>query len=205
MVDDAEQLDLIAVGRPPARRCGCASTSTRRCGSAGCTSGVRRSPVRTPADAAALARAAAGDAGCGSSGVMFYEAQIAGLPDTLARRVRLVKRRSAAELARAGAARWSRRSRRSVGALEFVNSGGTGSLEVSSADPAVTEVTAGSGLYVPDAVRRLPRVRAAARRCTSRCRWCAARRRASRRCSAAATSPPGRPAGPAAAAGLRPG
>ncbi len=38
---------------------------------------------------------------------------------------------------------------KSAGALEFVNSGGTGSLEVSSADPAVTEVTAGSGLYVP--------------------------------------------------------
>ncbi len=36
-----------------------------------------------------------------------------------------------------------------VGALEIVNSGGTGSLEVSSADPAVTEVSAGSGLYVP--------------------------------------------------------
>jgi D-serine deaminase-like pyridoxal phosphate-dependent protein len=30
-----------------------------------------------------------------------------------------------------------------------VNGGGTGSLEVDSADPAVTEVTAGSGLYSP--------------------------------------------------------
>jgi D-serine deaminase-like pyridoxal phosphate-dependent protein len=38
---------------------------------------------------------------------------------------------------------------KAVGALELVNSGGTGSLEISSADPAVTEVTAGSGLYVP--------------------------------------------------------
>jgi D-serine deaminase-like pyridoxal phosphate-dependent protein len=36
-----------------------------------------------------------------------------------------------------------------AGALEIVNAGGTGSLEISSADPAVTEVTAGSGLYVP--------------------------------------------------------
>ena len=43
---------------------------------------------------------------------MFYEAQIAGLPDT-SPAVRLVKRRSAAELARRGAAPWSRRSRRS--------------------------------------------------------------------------------------------
>ncbi len=36
-----------------------------------------------------------------------------------------------------------------VGPLEIVNSGGTGSLEVSSADPVVTEVTAGSGLFLP--------------------------------------------------------
>src|SRR5206468_4280829 len=33
--------------------------------------------------------------------------------------------------------------------LEFVNGGGTGSLAATAADPAVTEVTAGSGLYGP--------------------------------------------------------
>ena len=33
--------------------------------------------------------------------------------------------------------------------LEFVNGGGTGSVAATSADPAVTEVTAGSGLYGP--------------------------------------------------------
>jgi D-serine deaminase-like pyridoxal phosphate-dependent protein len=33
--------------------------------------------------------------------------------------------------------------------LEFWNAGGSGSLESSAADPAVTEVTAGSGLLVP--------------------------------------------------------
>jgi len=31
--------------------------------------------------------------------------------------------------------------------LEFVNGGGTGSLEVTSADPSVTEIAAGSGLF----------------------------------------------------------
>jgi D-serine deaminase-like pyridoxal phosphate-dependent protein len=36
-----------------------------------------------------------------------------------------------------------------VGPLELVNSGGTGSLEVSSGDAVVTEVTAGSGIYTP--------------------------------------------------------
>jgi D-serine deaminase-like pyridoxal phosphate-dependent protein len=41
--------------------------------------------------------------------------------------------------------------------LEFVNGGGTGSVAATSADPAVTEVTAGSGLYGPtlfDAYRK---------------------------------------------------
>ena len=33
--------------------------------------------------------------------------------------------------------------------LEFVNGGGTGSLELTSAEDAVTEVTAGSGFYAP--------------------------------------------------------
>lgn len=108
--------------------------------------GVRRSPVRTPADAVALARTAE-ERGLRVVGLMFYEAQIAGLPDTSAA-VRLVKRRSAAELAeRRGAV--VRAVEKAVGALEIVNSGGTGSLEVSSADAAVTEVTAGSGLYMP--------------------------------------------------------
>lgn len=108
--------------------------------------GVRRSPVREPAAAADLARLAE-DAGFDVVGVMFYEAQIAGLPDS-SLPVRLVKRASARELA-------SRRTavvdavRARVGALEIVNGGGTGSLEVTSADPVVTEVTAGSGLYVP--------------------------------------------------------
>jgi D-serine deaminase-like pyridoxal phosphate-dependent protein len=108
--------------------------------------GVRRSPIRTPHAAAALAHAAE-VAGLRVVGAMFYEAQIAGLQDT-SPAVRLMKRRSARELAK-------RRSsvvqsvEKVAGALEIVNSGGTGSLEVSSADGAVTEVSAGSGLYVP--------------------------------------------------------
>ena len=108
--------------------------------------GVRRSPVRTPQDAAQLAKAAEAR-GLRVVGVMFYEAQIAGLPDS-SPAVRLVKRRSVAELAqRRGAV--VEAVEKIAGALPIVNSGGTGSLEVSSADRAVTEVTAGSGLYVP--------------------------------------------------------
>jgi D-serine deaminase-like pyridoxal phosphate-dependent protein len=108
--------------------------------------GVRRSPVRTPHDAVAVARAADA-AGLRVVGVMFYEAQIAGLQDT-SPAIRLMKRRSAAELAQRRVA-VVEAVEKVVGALEIVNSGGTGSLEVSSANSVVTEVSAGSGLYVP--------------------------------------------------------
>jgi D-serine deaminase-like pyridoxal phosphate-dependent protein len=108
--------------------------------------GVRRSPLRTPADVAGLARKVVADDAFELVGAMFYEAQIAGLPDT-SPAVRWVKRRSAAELAdRRGAVVDALKQ---VAPLRLVNSGGTGSLEISSADPAVTEVTAGSGLYGP--------------------------------------------------------
>jgi D-serine deaminase-like pyridoxal phosphate-dependent protein len=108
--------------------------------------GVRRSPLRTPADVVGLARTVVADDAFELAGVMFYEAQIAGLPDT-SPAVRWVKRRSAAELA-------DRRgcvvdAVKQLSQLRIVNSGGTGSLEISSADPVVTEVTAGSGLYGP--------------------------------------------------------
>lgn len=108
--------------------------------------GVRRSPVRTAADAQRVAGRAV-ELGFRVVGVMFYEAQIAGLADK-GPLIRMVKSRSAAELAvRRGAVVAAVQER--VGALEFVNAGGTGSLEISSADPSVTEVTAGSGLYMP--------------------------------------------------------
>ncbi|MGW4478148.1 amino acid deaminase/aldolase [Rhodococcus triatomae] len=144
MVDGDGQLDVVAAtGSTDVRVCLDIDASLRI---GPVHLGVRRSPLRSPADAAALARVAS-DRGFRVVGVMFYEAQIAGLPDS-SPAVRLVKKASAAELS----------SRRGavvdavtavVGRLEIVNSGGTGSLEVSSADPAVTEVTAGSGLFVP--------------------------------------------------------
>jgi D-serine deaminase-like pyridoxal phosphate-dependent protein len=140
MVDDPAQLALLDAGT---RVCLDVDASLRI---GRLHLGVRRSPVRTPADAAALAREADA-AGLRVVGVMFYEAQIAGLQDT-SPAVRLMKRRSAAELAdRRGAV--VEAVEKVVGALEIVNSGGTGSLEVSSADPVVTEVSAGSGLYTP--------------------------------------------------------
>ncbi|WP_067463940.1 amino acid deaminase/aldolase [Nocardia amamiensis] len=147
MIDDAAQLDLTraALGTDRVRPRVCLDVdASLRIGPLHL--GVRRSPVRTPQETAALASDAL-RRGFDVVGVMTYEAQIAGLPDANAA-VRLVKRASAAEIAK-------RRAKvldavRSVtGKLEIVNSGGTGSIEVSIADPDVTEVTAGSGLYVP--------------------------------------------------------
>ncbi len=147
MVDDVAQLDVVraAVGSDKVRPRICLDVdASLRIGPAHL--GVRRSPLREPAAVARLARLAT-DRGFAVVGVMFYEAQIAGLPDT-SFAVRMVKKASAAELS-------TRRTAvvdsvtDEVGKLEIVNSGGTGSLEVSSADRTVTEVTAGSGLYVP--------------------------------------------------------
>nr|WP_319943297.1 alanine racemase [Nocardia aurantia] len=147
MIDDIAQLDLIraAVGTDRVRPRVCLDIdASLRIGRVHI--GVRRSPIRTPDQAARLARAAV-DRGFDVVGVMTYEAQIAGLPDTNPA-VRLVKRASAAEIG--GRRRAVLDSVRSVtGPLEIVNSGGSGSVEVSVADPEVTEVTSGSGLYAP--------------------------------------------------------
>ena len=108
--------------------------------------GVRRSPTRSPRAAAKVAQAARA-AGFAVVGVMFYDAQIAGLPDS-SPAVRLVKARSDASLRRRrGRVRSAVES--VVGPLEIVNGGGTGSLEVTGADPSLTELAAGSGLIGP--------------------------------------------------------
>lgn len=147
MIDSTEGLDvidaLLDVARPEIRVCLDVDASLRI---GPLHLGVRRSPVRTAQEANRLAQMIGGRAGFRLVGLMFYDAQIAGLPDS-SRAVRLVKKRSAAELAeRRGAvveAVWH------VASLEIVNAGGTGSLEVTGADPAITELTAGSGLFTP--------------------------------------------------------
>ena len=115
--------------------------------------GARRSPVRTPAQAAELAAAIVARPGLRLAGLLAYEAQIAGVGDNppgrplYARAVRMMQRMSAAELAGRRAAIVA--AVREVAPLEFVNGGGTGSLERTAAEPAVTELGAGSGLYLP--------------------------------------------------------
>jgi len=123
--------------------------------------GARRSPVRTPDDAVALAEAIVARPSLRLAGLMAYEAQIAGVGDNppgrplYAKAIRIMQGRSAAELAQRRAAIVA--AIKELAPLEFVNGGGTGSLEGTSSEPAVTEIGAGSGLYHPtlfDAYRR---------------------------------------------------
>ena len=115
--------------------------------------GAYRSPIRTPGEAAALAAAVAARPGLRLVGLMAYEAQIAGVGDRPAGRplyglaVRYLQRQSGTELARRRAAIVA--AVRDAAPLEFVNGGGTGSLEKTAAEAAVTEIGAGSGLYQP--------------------------------------------------------
>lgn len=147
MVDSPESLDLLdrLAGRdhPPIGVCLDVDASLKL---GPVHLGVRRSPVHSAEEAATLARAVTDRPGFELRGVMFYDAQIAGLPDS-SPAVRLIKKRSAAELL-------ERRSTvvaavREHADLRIVNAGGTGSLEVTGADPVITELTAGSGLFSP--------------------------------------------------------
>ncbi|KAB1102951.1 MULTISPECIES: amino acid deaminase/aldolase [Micromonospora] len=157
MIDDTGQLDLIdavcpPAGRPALRVCLDLDASWRPLGGR-VHVGVRRSPVHSATAAGALAAAVAGRPGFRLVGLMSYEAQIAGLGDAppgqavLGSAIRVAQRGSYRELlARRSAAVSAVREHAD---LEFVNGGGTGSVAATSADPAVTEVTAGSGLYGP--------------------------------------------------------
>jgi D-serine deaminase-like pyridoxal phosphate-dependent protein len=84
---------------------------------------------------------------------MAYEGQIAGVGDNPAgrplygRAIRYMQRKSGAELAVRRAAITA--AVRAVTPLEFVNGGGTGSVEKTTTEAAVTEIGAGSGLYHP--------------------------------------------------------
>jgi D-serine deaminase-like pyridoxal phosphate-dependent protein len=115
--------------------------------------GPYRSPTRTPQQAAALAQAIVNRQGFMLDGLMSYEGQIAGLGDNqdgsrLQRlAIRTMQRLSARELG-------ARRAEvvaavNNIAALRFVNGGGTGSIEQTSSEQAITEIGAGSGLYGP--------------------------------------------------------
>jgi D-serine deaminase-like pyridoxal phosphate-dependent protein len=128
MVDDVAQLDLVdAVVAPGAR-----------------------ASIRVCLELDASYQSLVARPGFTLVGMMAYEAQIAGVTNRGTGRgtiIRTMQRASATELAeRRGAAVAAVRE---VAPLEFVNGGGTGSIESTHADPSVTEIAAGSGLFGP--------------------------------------------------------
>jgi len=157
MVDDVAHLDLVDRVR---RTCGAGEVTVRVAIDvdaglrvAGQQIGPRRSPLYAADAVVALARNVLARPGFALVGVMTYEGQVAGVPDAVPGQrgrsaiVRRIKRRSITQLVERRAAIAEALS--GLVDLDFWNAGGSGSLESSSADPVVTEVTAGSGLLVP--------------------------------------------------------
>lgn len=157
MVDDVAQLDLIDAARgggaETVRVCLELDTSLRALGGR-VRIGALRSPLHAPERMADLARAVAARPGFRLVGIMAYEGHIAGVGDAVPGRpvrsaaVRLMQTAARGQLVqRRGDA--VRAVRAVVPDLEFVNGGGTGSVQHTAAEDAVTEIAAGSGLYVP--------------------------------------------------------
>jgi D-serine deaminase-like pyridoxal phosphate-dependent protein len=158
MVDSIAHLDLVetaldaAGGGPPVRVC--MEIDVGWWPLAGRVKiGPKRSPVRTVERARALATEIDRRPGVRLIGLMAYEGHIAGVGDDAPQSrmrniaIRGMQRLSAREIR-------SRRARivaavSEVSELELVNGGGTGSIAATSAEPAVTEVAAGSGFYAP--------------------------------------------------------
>ncbi|MGY3200644.1 amino acid deaminase/aldolase [Streptomyces sp. TE5632] len=157
MVDDPAQLDLIdaarAGGGEVVRVCLELDTSLKLLGGR-VRVGALRSPLHSPAQAAEVARAVVRRPGFELAGIMAYEGHVAGVGDAVAgqplrsRAVRLMQAAARRELAGRRAA-VVRAVREVAPDLEFVNGGGTGSVQFTAEEDAVTEVAAGSGLYVP--------------------------------------------------------
>lgn len=157
MIDDAAQLELIdrsrAGGKEEIRVCLELDTALQLLGGR-VRIGARRSPLREPAQLAELARSIARRPGFRLVGLMAYEGHVAGVGDAVAgsplrsRAVRLMQSAARKELAARRAA-VVRAVRAVTPDLEFVNGGGTGSVQHTAAEDAVTEIAAGSGLYVP--------------------------------------------------------
>ncbi|HNF83976.1 MAG TPA: amino acid deaminase/aldolase [Solirubrobacterales bacterium] len=156
MVDCVEHLDLIesilGTQASPVRLCLELDAALWAYGGR-VKAGTLRSPIHSPEDAVALAEEIGRREKLELVGLMAYEAQIAGLGDRIpgrplrSRAIRSMQKKSRAEIAERRAETVAKV--REVAPLEFVNGGGTGSLESTSAEEAVTEVAAGSGFFAP--------------------------------------------------------
>ncbi|HEY6774992.1 MAG TPA: alanine racemase [Thermoleophilaceae bacterium] len=156
MVDSTEHLDYIEAAAPnPARPIPvCIELDVGWWPLGGRLKiGAKRSPLRSPDQARALAREIAARPRFELAAIMGYEAHIAGLSDRpLGKRmqqpfIRLVKRLSAAEIAERRAAVVA--AVREISPVMIVNGGGTGSIHTTRREDVVTEITAGSGFYAP--------------------------------------------------------
>ncbi len=150
MIDDLAQLDLVdsiaAPGSRPQVRVAIDVDASLRSPSLGHI-GVRRSPLHSASDVVAFARRVVRRPGFRLVGLQMYEAQIAGQGDAAgvdAPVIRMVQARSRDELIRRRAE--IAEAMVDVAPLEFLNGGGTGSLEFTGSDESLTEATAGSGL-----------------------------------------------------------
>lgn len=157
MIDCLEHLEMLETAGRRARvqlpACLEIDVSYRPLGSAWHI-GPRRSPIRTPEQALAVAAAAKNLSHVVIDAVMGYEAHIAGPNDAVPGQpaknlaTRLFKTASLREL--------EQRRARIVAALQaaglnpvIVNGGGSGSLPETLADPCLTEATVGSAFYAP--------------------------------------------------------
>ncbi len=153
MVDCVDHLEAISHSAPqaggPMRVCIDVDMSLRI---GGAHLGVRRSPVRTTLDLKRLLEEARRFPRVRVIGLMGYEAQIAGLGDrSRQRRILNPIKRLIRIISRGRVARLREELRReflSSGLqMEIFNGGGTGSLNWATAESALTELTAGSGLF----------------------------------------------------------
>ena len=121
--------------------------------------GPKRSPIRTPDQAAALTRTITATSGVTLSAMLAYEGHIAGVGDIVPGKplrqlaVRGMQAASlkeiAARLPAVIAAVEQTLAAAGAAPLTLVNGGGSGSLQRTAAVGAVTELAAGSGLYDP--------------------------------------------------------
>jgi D-serine deaminase-like pyridoxal phosphate-dependent protein len=156
MIDSVDHLDLIdaAVDERNADLRVCIDVdASLKLGGGRIHIGARRSPVHDIAQATSLARAVVDRPGYELVGLMSYEGQLAGVGDNVpgspvrSMAIRAMQHVSRGELRERRAAVVA--AVREIAPLQFVNGGGTGTLESTSAEEAVTEIAAGSGLYGP--------------------------------------------------------
>ncbi|WP_136054860.1 alanine racemase [Microbacterium sp. K24] len=150
MVDDVAHLDLIDSVKSPGARPEIrvaidvdASWKSSLLGHIG----VRRSALFTAGEVAGFARKVLARPGFRLVGLQMYDAQIAGQGDDAgsdAPLIRMVQARSRAELRERRAAIVEAVT--ALAPMEFLNGGGTGSLEFTGSDESLTEASAGSGL-----------------------------------------------------------